>query len=187
MAILKITPDYVVNTDLVESAHYETGTDKFQEKHVLVNFKDYGHDIDPEYTLEEITAAMNGLCYYREQWTDEVGNIEVCVLHGNNSKHNPAVHGKFRLCLTQDPYVTYSMPSLTKTRYEPSIEHSWEYTEHERRKQDEAELRNERDPLESRPGPLSPVAEYLSSGNASLSTYTPPPPRPWWKRIFGIY
>jgi hypothetical protein len=43
------------------------------------------------------------VCYYESQWTDEVGEIEVCKTHGNNSKHDGS-DGPNRPCLTVDPF-----------------------------------------------------------------------------------
>lgn len=54
-----------------------------------------------------MTDALDG-CVYEETWTDEVGYIWVCVIHGNNSKHD--VDGDSHLpCLTIDPYNAFDM------------------------------------------------------------------------------
>lgn len=47
-------------------------------------------------------------CSYEKQWTDEVGDVWVCTLHGNNSRHH-GDHSKdlsdsHAPCLTVDPY-----------------------------------------------------------------------------------
>lgn len=42
-------------------------------------------------------------CEYEDTWTDEVGTIPVCKLHGNNSKWD-AEHGEHRPCVTVDPW-----------------------------------------------------------------------------------
>lgn len=41
-------------------------------------------------------------CRYERRWTDEVGTIDVCVVHGNNSRHDWV--GPNRPCLSVDPY-----------------------------------------------------------------------------------
>lgn len=42
-------------------------------------------------------------CTYKEEWTDEVGYVWVCRIHGQNSKHD--VDGESHLpCLEIDPY-----------------------------------------------------------------------------------
>ena len=42
-------------------------------------------------------------CFYKEVWTDEVGDILVCRIHGNNSKHE-VTEGFDKPCLVLDPY-----------------------------------------------------------------------------------
>lgn len=42
-------------------------------------------------------------CYYEVMWTDEVGEIDVCQVHGQNSKYAPRF-GPNRPCLAIDPY-----------------------------------------------------------------------------------
>lgn len=43
------------------------------------------------------------LCAYEDRWTDEVGMVPVCVVHGNNSRHEDSAD-PHRPCLTVDPY-----------------------------------------------------------------------------------
>lgn len=130
MPVRLVAPDLAVNTDNVESVHTISNTDEFKDEHVIINFKELTTELHPQYTFEEIVAAMDGKCYYRKKWTDEVGEIDVCVLHGNNSRHNP--HDPYRLCLTIDPYVEYVGPWDYPNKHEPKIEHSWEYLDKER-------------------------------------------------------
>lgn len=206
MPILKIAPEVVVNTDKVECVEYMDHTDAYGEKHVVVQFKGYGRNIPPEYTLEEITAALNGKCYYRPQWTDEVGEIDICVLHGHNSQFGPDTHeGKFRPCLEIHPYIEYTFPGMVKINHAPSIEHSWEFKQMELKKiKDEwvdthgqevkTEIINSGDI--NPPPKLSPVASYLTDGGiipesehsaTSFGVAYEDYRRPWWKRLFGRY
>lgn len=53
------------------------------------------------------------LCHYREKWTDEVGYISVCVVHGENSRHTDSTHPN-RPCLAKDPYPGTSKPRQVK-------------------------------------------------------------------------
>ena len=197
MPILKIAPGLVVNTDQVQCVEVMDHTDAYGEPHVVVQYKTYGRNIDPEYTLDEITAALNGKCYYRKQWTDEVGEIDVCVLHGNNSQWGPdTAEGPYRPCLTIRPYIEWTFPGGLQINHAPSIEHSWEYRQHEANKIEEKWVRENANQaaidVETK---LSPVAEYLArgggldhSGNGDdLITHPDPPHRPWWKRLFGNY
>jgi hypothetical protein len=172
MPILKIAPGLVVNTDNVESVEQVEHTDKYDEPHVLVNFKEFGRDVDPEYTLDEITAALNEQCYYRKQWTDEVGEIDVCVLHGNNSRHDPAL-GPFRLCLTKDPYITYGGDwSVARTVHAPDISQSWEYeTKHMEQLASNWRENYKNDP----PRVIPPVISYEDTTH-----------RGFWARVFNL-
>lgn len=47
--------------------------------------------------------AQNDRCRYERKWTDEVGDIWVCIIHGNNSKHDVLLDPKAP-CLMVDPY-----------------------------------------------------------------------------------
>jgi hypothetical protein len=42
-------------------------------------------------------------CSYELIWTEEVGGIEVCTVHGHNSKYSP-VHGPHRPCLAVEDW-----------------------------------------------------------------------------------
>lgn len=42
-------------------------------------------------------------CSYTEVWTDEAGDIDVCVIHDETSRHR-ATEGPNRPCLAIDPY-----------------------------------------------------------------------------------
>lgn len=43
------------------------------------------------------------ICEYKDVWTDEVGDIPVCVLHDQNSRHVDS-DDPHRPCLEVDPY-----------------------------------------------------------------------------------
>lgn len=43
-------------------------------------------------------------CRYKQEWTDEVGDVWVCVLHHSNSKHEVTGHESTVPCLAIDPY-----------------------------------------------------------------------------------
>lgn len=43
-------------------------------------------------------------CTYEIKWTDEVGDIPVCILHGQNSRHHVDLTHLHEPCLTVDPY-----------------------------------------------------------------------------------
>lgn len=50
-----------------------------------------------------ITAVYNpDGCWYTTKWTDEVGDIDVCVNHNQNSKY---AEGLDRPCLAIDPWT----------------------------------------------------------------------------------
>lgn len=42
-------------------------------------------------------------CSYEKQWTDEVGEIDVCLMHGMNSRWDES-NGAHRPCLAVDPW-----------------------------------------------------------------------------------
>lgn len=53
--------------------------------------------------FEAWQKLIEPLCSYEKVHTDEVGDIDVCKVHGENSKHN-AVAGEHRPCLKLDPW-----------------------------------------------------------------------------------
>lgn len=175
MPLVTVVPDFAVNTDKVESVHYVEGTDDYKEKHVIINFKEYGHEFDPSYTLDEICAALDGKCYYRPQYDEMVGTIEVCVLHGNNSKHDEDVFGPYRLCLTQDPYATYKdIFDLRRVTHQPDISQSWEYQKMDHDRETAAFLEK----LETEP----PVVIFPDNYPYEQDV---PNKRSFWDRVFG--
>lgn len=198
--ILKIAPGVVVNTDHVQCVEIMDHTDAYAEPHVVVQYKTYGRNIPPEYTLEEITAALNGLCYYRTQWTDEVGEVDVCVIHGQNSRHSPDTHeGPHRPCLQVDPYIEYTFPGMMKINHAPSIYNSWEYKEKEKKDAVLKALDSEKPIVMSGDTniepKLGPVASYFADGGitpesdhsaTSFGVAYEDYRRPWWKRLIGI-
>lgn len=193
MPIIKIAPDYTVNTDNILDVKRILWSDKYDKPHVLINFHTFGHCLDPEYTYEEIMAALDGRCYYRKEWTDEVGSIDVCVIHGQNSQFDLARSGPFRACLELEPWCERSPYSLYGFPTKPDVSQSWEFREKERQVEQEKERARELLADELPQPTLSPVAEYLASGVDDRvvdmtfdNTHYEPPRRPWWKRIFGI-
>ena len=49
------------------------------------------------------SLVPNDRCRYEKKWTDEVGTIDVCIIHGQNSKHDTTVEPQAP-CLHVDPY-----------------------------------------------------------------------------------
>lgn len=47
---------------------------------------------------------LTAICSYEDVWTDEVGTIPVCKIHGNNSRHDVTEEQPHPPCLTLDPY-----------------------------------------------------------------------------------
>lgn len=185
MPIIKIIPDYSVNTDNILDVTVMDRTDSYPEPHVVINYKTYGRPIPPEYTYQEIMAALDGKCYYREEWDDMCGHIAVCVIHGQNSQFDPSSGGPFRPCLEIKPWREHRDYSIFGVAVAPDRSQAWEVREKERK-----------DYIEEPPIKLTPVAEYLASGegmtesdhSATGLTYTfDEPHRPWWKRLFGLY
>lgn len=52
---------------------------------------------------QEVAERLRTKCSYELVYTDEVGEIDVCVVHGNNSKYPPS-RGEHRPCLTLEPW-----------------------------------------------------------------------------------
>lgn len=103
--LYRITPDISLDPESVAGARYINRSDRYSEKHVIVFFKEnmgVWTEFPPEYTLEEITAAINGGCYYRKQWTDECGDIDVCVVH-NEISESEETWDPLRFCRKRDP------------------------------------------------------------------------------------
>lgn len=48
-------------------------------------------------------AYKHSPCFYKPEWTDEVGTVLVCRIHKNNSRHDVS-EGFDKPCLTVDPY-----------------------------------------------------------------------------------
>lgn len=98
------------------------------------------------------------LCTYEVVWTDEVGDIDVCTVHGNNSKH-PDVCGPHRPCLTVDPYTEFDIDVVEGGRPD------WVKSEYERGNND--------------PKPVLPPGDDPRAGHLFL-----PPRKSWWRRLF---
>lgn len=64
---------------------------------------DIASQSDEAEALGRVFDILDGKCVYLPTWTEEVGDIDICQNHMNNSKH-PASAGKNRPCLTVDPY-----------------------------------------------------------------------------------
>jgi hypothetical protein len=60
---------------------------------------------------EAYQRLMKPLCYYELQWTDEVGEIMVCQVHGNNSKHD-LEKDPHANCITVDPWPTSDLSEV---------------------------------------------------------------------------
>lgn len=183
MPIQLVAPDVAVNTDNIESVYYTENTDAHKERHVIINFRDFGYELPPDYTLPEILAALDGKCYYRSEYSEMVGDLDVCVLHGNNSKYSEAEHGKYRLCLTVNPYVTYNnFPyDFVGKRHKPDITQSWEYRKKEL---DEKALREAERVLDGWVGnddPKPPTPPDMTPYDQR-----PDYKRSFWKRMMGL-
>lgn len=196
MSAVTVAPGVAINLETFEAVQVVNRTDKYAEPHVSIRFPKYDVEIDPEYTHEEITAAINGGCYYRKEWTDEVGEIDVCVLHRQNSQYSGEIN-PYRHCLFVAPYVECTFPGMIKINHAPSVEHSWEYMakKAEEKFKEESGEKPYFYPGDLNASPkLSPVAEYLASGDhssdhsaTSVGVTYEDFRRPWWKRLFGIY
>lgn len=101
--IVKITPKMWVNPDNVETLNVGDGVN--ESRIIWIQYVSGKVDVLPaeDFDIDQIVSLLNGFCTYNLTWTDEVGNIDVCVLHGNNSRHRQAA-GPNRPCLTVDPY-----------------------------------------------------------------------------------
>lgn len=42
-------------------------------------------------------------CSYETVWVEELGEIDICTVHGENSKYHPRL-GEHRPCLVMDPW-----------------------------------------------------------------------------------
>lgn len=188
-----VAPKVAVNIKAIESVHLKGRTDTYQDEHVIINFKEFSTEISPEYTYDEIMAAIGGKCYYRPQWTDEVGEIDVCVLHGHNSQHSEwGDIGKqpFRLCLYRSPYYEwpkggYSLYAMPR-RMPYSIDQGWEHRQ-AKRKAEEEEAKNNPEPE------VSPVAQVMSDPDFDIGEYSygiayeDAPPLTTWERILRSF
>lgn len=76
-------------------------------------FEHFQSEPDPE--LGPVAEALSSgqalgtdgvRCRYELRYTDEVGEVWVCIIHGNNSKHDVTGPDSDVPCLTIDPYHT---------------------------------------------------------------------------------
>jgi hypothetical protein len=72
--------------------------------HAMKN-KDWDRLTQVGIQFEAHLRLIEPMCEYELQHTDEVGDIPVCKIHGNNSKHTDE-SDSHRLCLTIDPYTS---------------------------------------------------------------------------------
>jgi hypothetical protein len=109
--LYRITPLHSVNPEKVVAIKTDSRTDSYSEPHVTIMFEDRLLELPPEYSLEEITAALNGGCYYRQKWTDECGDIDVCVIHDEVSD-SEETWNPLRYCRKREP--KYILKSVTQ-------------------------------------------------------------------------
>lgn len=103
--LYRITPDLYLDPENVAGIRYINRSDYHSERHVMILLKRdtrVWEECPPEYTIEEIAAAINGGCYYRKQWTDECGDIDVCVVH-NEISDSEETWDPLRYCRKRDP------------------------------------------------------------------------------------
>lgn len=149
-----VAPEIKVDAEAVRSMRMDEG-----RTHVVLDFDTHSVELPPEYTFDEIDAALRGQCYYRTQWTDEVGDIEVCVLHKNNSEYELSA-GPFRRCRNND-HAAQNMKLLAE-RWQRMYGHV------------------DTDGIEKK-------GEENEQGEGSLGiAYEPPKKRSIWDRLKGI-
>jgi|SRR6478735_1202273 len=120
--LITLRPDLHVNSDEVAYVQLTMeripGKDETKDITAIV-FKHKATlyiDLDIDY----VVAMLNDQCTYKDRWTDGVGNIPICIIHDNNSRHN-AWEGPHRPCLTVDPY-----PPALKTEIQPAPTYIYE-------------------------------------------------------------
>ena len=101
--LYKITPQISLNPEMFELLRTTEGTDQYSEPHTIA-YLTGGASIEfsPAFTIAEIRAAINGGCYYRSEWTDECGDIDVCVVHEEVSD-SEQTWDPLRFCRKRDP------------------------------------------------------------------------------------
>lgn len=101
--LYRITPTHDINPDKIKYVTTIGRTDKYQADHVVIGMDGYTKiEIDPSYTQEEIVAAVNGGCYYRSEYLDQAGNVDICVPHREVSDSDQTWN-PLRYCRKRDP------------------------------------------------------------------------------------
>lgn len=100
-----IAPEVLIDIDKITMVKYVEVTDQFDEKHVVIHFGQKWIELDPSFTLEEIRSAVNGGCYYRSQYLDQAGYVDICVVHDDISEYENTgnKNDKFRRCRRNRP------------------------------------------------------------------------------------
>lgn len=84
-----IAPQVKVTVDDINSMFVQNGR-------VCINFENHELELDSQYSYEEIEAAVEGRCYYR----DKLG-VPTCVLHDAETEYDIS-RGEFRRCVQND-------------------------------------------------------------------------------------
>lgn len=82
------------------------------------NSWDHVEEVTRQY--EAYLKLVEPMCSYEVQHTDEVGSIDICIIHGQNSRHTSS-KDQHRPCLTVDPY-----PPVEKIEAHPSTSEEME-------------------------------------------------------------
>ena len=118
--IQKLAPELYINTEHLDSVYMMESTDKYAEKHVVIDFGDHLLEVSPDYLLDEIVAAIKDRCYYRQQDGDQAGWIDVCVIHGEISESDD-IHNPYRLCVKRSP-LSLMLPYLQSVEKVTEVE-----------------------------------------------------------------
>lgn len=147
--LYKITPTISINPEKVVALKIDDRTDSYSEPHVTILFEDRILELSPAFEMDEIRAAINGGCYYRKQYTDECGDIDVCVVH-NEISESEETWDPLRFCRKRDP--KFLVRALSK-------DEGWVGNDDPKPEPPE-DMR--RDPYEPK---LGPIARLLAGGN----------------------
>ena len=109
--IVRVTPEAYIDTDKFQCATLIGTTDQYKDQHVIVYLDDSELEFDSSYKLTEIVAALKNGCYYRSQYLDQAGHVDICVVHEDISESDD--WRPHRFCRVRSPKPIYFPLSST--------------------------------------------------------------------------
>lgn len=109
-----IAKGYSVIPCEVRSVRVDNNTEAFSEPHVVLDFERHSVELPPGYAYEEIREAVKGGCYYRSEYLDQAGHVDICVVHKETSNYELGGNSRdqFRKCTANDWFGDWNRATI---------------------------------------------------------------------------